>query len=1105
MELGTANLEATTTRAQADEELRLALSMRGGVSLAVWIGGAVSEIETLRKAGSESESATGAGGVYRELLAQARYDSVSVDILSGASAGGLNGAIYAASLIYNFDFSEMSDLWLQVADIEALCRPTRWRPGEPKRPSLFEGDDYFMGVCANGLQKLISDAIPLRHDAAQREGKSPGSDIDRLDLFLAATLSSPVETILRNDSFSRIEETRSSAFFHFRHLGEPGSAISDFPVVESEAQAVPVAARLALAGRSSSSFPIAFEPASVWSDPKTPDVADGPPGAGPNMAGIFSEITDDERVGVIDGGVLDNIPVGRAIQAIAGAPAAGAASRWLLYLHPSPPESVRGSAMNGGLGGILSGLKTSIKLKFSRESLVEDMVELERHNAEVARRRITRERLLVTGSGQPRRSEAATAWASTDAYRIRTVLMEPDLAMATHPFLTRSFGNVLDSWTPVLRTALLDRLPASLEHTYLDGSESLPLIALGDFVEVLLTITQQVSDVDEEEASLYRVRLLVEVLHSIWEQCWASEAGDPPADLADLDGWIAATAASAMRHSESIPDVFAVRVVDGLSGANDEDFHAALQELHASRLDTDGDGDARHTLDSVWEVVLDHAVVLQGRSRELGDPVADALATLVLGDLGSLAPQILSTAPLHRRILSGESAIKFLRVSGANASPFGVWFEGGNRNGLSVTEKLAGNQLANFGAFFSARWRGNDWMWGRLDGATSLVDLLCDSTRWFDPTLEQPGQGADRDAEIHRAMSRLRAAVLTPFDNDSDHWRQWREEEWQDAQADVRNELVEASEDIRVARPLFATKRLLTRRLHAEHLAMDLPMVLATPRGAAPEPTVRPEPAESLAAVERLARRVQAGRETVPGDIEPERWARIGMRVGLNAWLALRPTGSVARVVSSLLKPIFVFLLSVLVYPRRALLSGIIGFAVLTLGQWGTSLPIAERKSWPWDGPWGSTDPGLGDYWTWQKGLAAAAVVVLAGLLSWVHLRSKSRSIGQLAAAAAGGAVGVATIVLALLDYSFPPILVPLGAILVVIVGMHWMSKPAWVGCIAVALAPYALLWIAVRQWDWMTPGWWALGSFAGAVGLTTIYVTLVDVFPSRPRPALAS
>ena len=42
----------------------------------------------------------------------------------------------------------------------------------------------------------------------------------------------------------------------------------------------------------------------------------------------------------------------------------------------------------------------------------------------------------------------------------------------------------------------------------------------------------------------------------------------------------------------------------------------------------------------------------------------------------------------------------------------------------STDQKLAGNQLNNLGAFLSARWRQNDWIWGRLDAATSLARLL---------------------------------------------------------------------------------------------------------------------------------------------------------------------------------------------------------------------------------------------------------------------------------------------------------------------------------------------------------------------------------------------
>src|SRR5439155_17514568 len=42
-------------------------------------------------------------------------------------------------------------------------------------------------------------------------------------------------------------------------------------------------------------------------------------------------------------------------------------------------------------------------------------------------------------------------------------------------------------------------------------------------------------------------------------------------------------------------------------------------------------------------------------------------------------------------------------------------------------DKLAGVELAHFGAFLKRSWRANDWMWGRLDAAERLL-LLLDST-----------------------------------------------------------------------------------------------------------------------------------------------------------------------------------------------------------------------------------------------------------------------------------------------------------------------------------------------------------------------------------------
>ncbi|MEU6239454.1 hypothetical protein, partial [Kitasatospora sp. NPDC047058] len=79
-------------------ELRLALVMNGGVSLAVWMGGVVHELNLLRLA-SQHLAGTDPGldptdpdlpvfDTWRDLLRRANR-RVTIDIISGTSAGGL--------------------------------------------------------------------------------------------------------------------------------------------------------------------------------------------------------------------------------------------------------------------------------------------------------------------------------------------------------------------------------------------------------------------------------------------------------------------------------------------------------------------------------------------------------------------------------------------------------------------------------------------------------------------------------------------------------------------------------------------------------------------------------------------------------------------------------------------------------------------------------------------------------------------------------------------------------------------------------------------------------------------------------------------------------
>ena len=121
------------------KELRIALVCYGGVSLAVYMHGVTKELWHLARASRDAESVRpGAGGsarIYRRLIEHIRDDAglklrVLPDILSGASAGGINASFLAQAVHSGQSLDPLTDLWLENADIDKLtdkdARPL-WR------------------------------------------------------------------------------------------------------------------------------------------------------------------------------------------------------------------------------------------------------------------------------------------------------------------------------------------------------------------------------------------------------------------------------------------------------------------------------------------------------------------------------------------------------------------------------------------------------------------------------------------------------------------------------------------------------------------------------------------------------------------------------------------------------------------------------------------------------------------------------------------------------------------------------------------------------------------------------------------------------------------
>jgi len=114
-----------------EKELRIALVCYGGVSLAVYMHGITKEIWRLAKASQavhSSDPEALAEGAYaillREVCGGAELDvRVLVDILAGASAGGINAVFLAQAIATGQTLDPLTDLWLDSADVDALLDP----------------------------------------------------------------------------------------------------------------------------------------------------------------------------------------------------------------------------------------------------------------------------------------------------------------------------------------------------------------------------------------------------------------------------------------------------------------------------------------------------------------------------------------------------------------------------------------------------------------------------------------------------------------------------------------------------------------------------------------------------------------------------------------------------------------------------------------------------------------------------------------------------------------------------------------------------------------------------------------------------------------------
>jgi hypothetical protein len=322
-------------------ELRIALAMSGAIALVLYESGVAHEIYRFLRAWEARPPGTSAGPEEKPCVGyHAAFKAIPIrpvlDILTGASAGGINSVFLGSCIATGQDFEEFHDVWIDTAGVERLRQAG---PGQPR--SL---------LSAEPLRTAMETVL---HVNARRSNGRPVDSSPELVVRLCRTHQLGHCLIARDAIDHRMEvQTKDDVIgFNTEHFvrWDKGPDGRKGPV---EAQV----RKLAAAALATSAFPGAFAP------------------------------VQDEGRWYIDGGLWNNQPINLAVQAVRDKPAFLRTHRCILFIEPNPArvseeeEATTEREAEPSLAAVLSGL-VFMGVKGNIWPAVQDILDYNRRNA----------------------------------------------------------------------------------------------------------------------------------------------------------------------------------------------------------------------------------------------------------------------------------------------------------------------------------------------------------------------------------------------------------------------------------------------------------------------------------------------------------------------------------------------------------------------------------------------------------------------------------------------------------------------------------------------------------------------------------------------------
>jgi len=774
-------------QALREKELRIALVCSGGVSLAVYMHGMTKEILKLVRASSALHRITDrsaraqAAFLDRAAPEDPEYDTESVyfdllcaigrslelrvvvDVIAGASAGGINGTMLARALSHDLPMGSLRDLWLDNADISVLLAPdaragswSKWfikpliwaaaatgllrvKDSEVRQKlSLFVRSRWFKPpLDGPHMAGLMYDAVTSM--GPERAGASLLPSGHSLELFVTLTDYYGYRQLVQIHDPPLIHELEHHHVLRFSYRRRPnGEVASDFGLDNAPG--------LAFAARATSSFPGAFPPAQILEmDRLIAQRGATWPRREEFLRREFEQHlqadVDPTTASFIDGAVLNNRPFQIAISAIHGRSAYRQVDRRLVYIEPHPASP--GAPARLDVPGFFSTLRGAMSDIPSSQPVTDELSWVIEFNERVRRLR------AIIDSARPHISELVTEVVTASFERpisskeLRTwrqqvnsqVVRDAGFAYQAYVRLklasVRAFGaqlivklrggpaqsplarvvaEIIDAWA-LAKGIVYERVDSAALEFDTATAEHVPA-----WVSYLLAF-----DVKYRERRLHFLIEGQNRLYGLLDQERFRDLNPQVVDRLKREFYLRLDALRRREdtayYSQEVRDIIADIFPTAPSASaikNLHDYAAAFVAAHVDKIDT-------------LIARIGSEIDLNASTRDLDDLLSaldpndwhpDARREVLINYLGFPFWDVLALPMTSGREMGELNEILVDRISPQDVHTL---------PGFQGIESLRGIGFGHFAAFFSRAYRENDYLLGRLHAADRLIEIVCDS------------------------------------------------------------------------------------------------------------------------------------------------------------------------------------------------------------------------------------------------------------------------------------------------------------------------------------------------------------------------------------------